>query len=90
MLSGAGSGFFQPTIGADQLQESVVINHCFAAARAYHPDLQTYAGLDRTTCCRVIRFVDFFPGMGRWVIFRGLHHPGPRLRTAGDGRLVAG
>ena len=47
MLSGAGTGFFQSTIGTNELQKTVVIDHGLAAARAKHAGLQADAGLDR-------------------------------------------
>ena len=63
MLSGAGTGFFQPAIGTNQLQKAVIFDFCLAAARAEHPGSQADSRLDQAACRRVFVLVVFFSGI---------------------------
>ena len=63
MLSGAGTGFFQSAIGANQLQQPVIVDHALSAARAEHPGLQADARLNRAGC-GVIVILGVFSGGG--------------------------
>lgn len=51
MLSGVCACFGQPTVRADELQQAVIFNISFLAARAAHPCPEAHSRCDQANLC---------------------------------------